>query len=143
MLKFSNAKETAKILYILSKDFTEISATTGTVQNASKICTLEMSNTNTPDSGILIAPLQKVTLNGKTIYLRCVDGYAETRVLPFVVDFSDGSFSLGTRNGGAIVDDSQIATFAWLNHSRRLSKDYELFISDEIIDIRNKHRINT
>ena len=75
------------MLYLLSKDFTKISATTGTVQNASKICTLEMSNTNTPDSGILIAPLQKHTFKDTSVYLRCIDGWAEARVVLFLASF--------------------------------------------------------
>ena len=62
------------------------------------------------NSGILIAPLQRVTFSGRTIYLRCVDGWAEARVVPFIVDSGGGSSSSDTQSGGATVDDSQIAT---------------------------------
>lgn len=69
--------------YLLSKQFTQITETTGTIQNSSHVGTIEMSTSNTPDSGILIYPLQKVSFSDQTIYLRCIDGYAEARVLPF------------------------------------------------------------
>ena len=72
------------MIYTLSKDFTQITETTGTIQNASHIYTLEMSQSNTKGSGIFIYPLQSTSFNNKTIYLRCVDGAgAEARVLPF------------------------------------------------------------
>lgn len=71
------------MLYSLTNEFTQIAETTGTIQNASHVGTIEMSNSNTPDSGILIYPLQKVSFSDQTIYLRCIDGYAEARVLPF------------------------------------------------------------
>ena len=87
------------MLYLLSKDFIKINETSGTIQNASNIRTLEMTTFAVPDSGILIAPLQKYTFSDKTIYLRCIDGWAEARVIPFAVD-----------SGGSSTDDSQVAT---------------------------------
>ena len=69
-----------------------------------------MSTSNTPDSGILIAPLQRITFSGRTIYLRCIDGWAEARVVPFIVDSGGGSSSSDTQGGGSTVDDSQIIT---------------------------------
>ena len=72
------------MIYQLSNDFTQITETTGTIQNTSHIYTLEMSQSNTKNSGIFIYPLQSTSFNNKTIYLRCVDGAgAEARVLPF------------------------------------------------------------
>ena len=72
------------MIYQLSNDFTQISESTGTIQNTSHIYTLEMSQSNTKNSGIFIYPLQSTSFNNKTIYLRCVDGAgAEARVLPF------------------------------------------------------------
>ncbi|MBQ6296626.1 MAG: hypothetical protein IJK81_02905 [Selenomonadaceae bacterium] len=62
------------MLYLLSKDFTKISETSGTIRNASNIRTLEMTTFAVPNSGILIAPLQEHTFKDKTIYLRCIDG---------------------------------------------------------------------
>ena|GEM_PF-6343391 len=41
-------------------------------------------------------------------YLRCIDGWAEARVVPFIVDSGGGSSD--TQNGGSNVDDSQVAT---------------------------------
>ncbi|MBQ4495115.1 MAG: hypothetical protein II968_05040 [Selenomonadaceae bacterium] len=99
------------MIYQLSKDFTQIAETTGTIQNTSQIYTLEMSQSNVKDSGIFIYPLSKVSFSNKTIYLRCVDGAgAEARVIPFelvseggdmqaVADaFTDISLSNGTVN---------------------------------------------
>lgn len=71
------------MLYSLTGEFTQIAETTGTIQNSSHVGTIEMSTSDTPDSGILIYPLQKVSFSDQTIYLRCIDGYAEARVLPF------------------------------------------------------------
>lgn len=96
--------------YLLSKQFTQIAETTGTIQNSSHVGTIEMSTSNTPDSGILIAPLQRITFSGRTIYLRCIDGWAEARVVPFIVDSGGGSSSSDTQGGGSTVDDSQIIT---------------------------------
>ncbi len=72
--------------YLLSKEFKKISETSGTIQNASNIRTLEMTTFAVPNSGILIPPLRTHTFTGTTIYLRCVDGWAEARVVPFIVD---------------------------------------------------------
>lgn len=96
--------------YLLSKEFTKISATTGTIQNASNIRTLEMATSAVPESGILISPLQKHTFKDTTIYLRCIDGWAEACVVLFFVDSGGGSSSSDTQSGGSTVDDSQIAT---------------------------------
>ena len=79
--------------YLLSKEFTKISETSGTVQNASRIRTLEMSETTEPSKGILIPPLRTHTFTGTTIYLRCVDGWAQARVVPFIVDGGGGASS--------------------------------------------------
>lgn len=79
------------MIYSLSKDFTQIAETTGTIQNTSQIYTLEMSQSNVKDSGIFIYPLQSKSFSGKTIYLRCVDGAgAEARVIPFEVGVGGG-----------------------------------------------------
>lgn len=72
------------MIYQLSKNFTQIAETTGTIQNTSHIYTLEMSPSNVKDSGIFIYPLQTKSFSNQTIYLRCVDGAgAEARVIPF------------------------------------------------------------
>lgn len=83
------------MLYQLTKNFTQISETTGTIQNTSQIYTLEMSQSNSNDSGIFIYPLQSKSFSNKTIYLRCVDGAgAEARVIPFEVGTGGGDISL-------------------------------------------------
>ena len=74
------------MIYQLGNDFTQISETTGTIQNTSHINTVEMSNSTVEGSGILIYPLQTKSFNNKTIYLRCYEnGGAEVRVIPFEV----------------------------------------------------------
>lgn len=94
--------------YLLSKDFTKISETSGTIQNSSKIHTLEMSDTSEKNSGILINPLQKHTFSGTTIYLRCVDGAAEARVVSFIVDSGGGSSNSSSSSGFDSFDDSDV-----------------------------------
>lgn len=81
--------------YLLSKEFTKIGRTSGTVQNLSKISTLEMSETGEPNTGVLLSPLQKHSFHDTAVYLRCVDGWAEASVVPFSLDvnFSDGGSS--------------------------------------------------
>lgn len=86
--------------YILSKEFTKISATSGTVQNISRINTLEMSTSTVQGSGLLLSPLQKHTFsNLSSFYLRCVDGYAGACVVPFFVDGGSGVSSDGSIPG--------------------------------------------
>lgn len=51
------------MIYNLTRSFTQIAETTGTIQNASSTTTVEMSTSNTPDTGILIFPLQKVSFS--------------------------------------------------------------------------------
>lgn len=82
--------------YLLSEEFTQIAENTGTIQNSSHVGTIEMSTSDTPDSGILIYPLQKVSFTNRTIYLRCIDGYAEARVLPFELAGEGGDSSSGS-----------------------------------------------
>ena len=69
--------------YLLSKEFTQLNETKGTVQNASPIRTIEMSATNEKNSGILIPPRGMIYFSDSVVYLRCVDGGAEARVVPF------------------------------------------------------------
>ena len=83
--------------YMLSKEFTKISATSGTVQNISRINTLEMSTSTVQGSGLLLSPLQKHTFsNLGSFYLRCVDGQAGACVVPFFVDVGGGFSSDGS-----------------------------------------------
>ena len=96
------------MIYRLSPDFIKIKETKGTVQNAS-IFTLEMSNKNEAGSGILIYPKQICSFANSTIYLRCIEGAAKARVVPFLAN------SGGTSSGGSssatddeTFDDSDI-----------------------------------
>ena len=113
------------MIYNLSKDFTQITETTGTIQNASHIYTLEMSQSNTKDSGILIYPLQSKSFSNKTIYLRCVDGAgAEARVIPFEVGTGGGDISL---SDNAFQDISLAnGTVAFLNGAGQVVKYFNL-----------------
>ena len=85
------------MLYALTKDFIKINETTGTVQNSSKIRTLEMSDKNEVNTGIFIPPLRTYTFIDTEIYLRCVDGEGEARVVPFLVD--TGSVDVSVASG--------------------------------------------
>lgn len=59
----------------LSKEFTELSETTGTIQNTSDKFTLELSNKNELNSGIFIYPRRQGSFKNTRAYLRCVNGY--------------------------------------------------------------------
>lgn len=91
--------------YLLSKEFTQIAETTGTIQNSSHVGTIEMSTSDTPGSGVLIYPLQKVSFVNKTIYLRCVDGWAQARVVNFVINAGGSS---DTQGGGGSSDPTPV-----------------------------------
>lgn len=113
------------MIYQLGNDFTQISETTGTIQNTSHINTVEMSQSNVKDSGIFIYPLQTKSFSNKTIYLRCVDGAgAEARVLPFEVGTGGGDISLADN---AFQDISlSNGTVAFLNGAGQVVKYFNL-----------------
>lgn len=71
------------MIYEVSKDFVQIEEASGTIQNTSRIHTLELSDTDEPNSGILIYPLQKVSFNDIPAFIRCIDGSARAYVVPF------------------------------------------------------------
>lgn len=95
------------MIYTINSEFTKLNETQGTVQNSSNGCTLELSDSNVPDSGILIYPLNKVSFSGEK-YLRCVDGAAWARVVPFVLDAEGGDDS--TILDGVLVIGSESST---------------------------------
>ena len=80
------------MIYQLTNKFKKISETVGTVQNAS-IFTVELSNKNEYDSGILLYPRQTYSFSNTTIYLRCIEGVAKVRVVPIVGTSGSGSSS--------------------------------------------------
>ena len=109
------------MIYTLSKDFTKITETTGTIQNTSQIYTLEMSQSNSKDSGIFIYPLQSKSFSNKTIYLRCVDGAgAEARVIPFEVGAGGGDVQASANLFADASLDNHLLAF--LNSERQVVK---------------------
>lgn len=75
------------MIYNVQNDFIKIGVTSGTIQNNSYINDVEISNSAVNGSGIILRPLNKFTFTDQTIYARCVSGgWAEIRVVPFVVD---------------------------------------------------------
>ena len=113
------------MIYQLGNDFTQISETTGTIQNTSHINTVEMSNSTVEGSGILIYPLQTKSYSNKTIYLRCYEnGGAEVRVIPFEVGAEGGDISL---SDNAFQDISlNNGTVAFLNGAGQIVKYFNL-----------------
>ena len=90
------------MFYQLTSQFKKINQTSGTVQNAS-IFTLEMSNKDEADSGILIYPKQACSFTNTPIYLRCIEGAAKARVVPFIAN-SGGTNAGGGSSGGDVVE---------------------------------------
>ena len=87
--------------YEITDEFTKISETTGTIQNMSNVYAVEVSNKAEADSGIILYPLNRISVTLSECYLRCVDGgNAEVRVVPFEVDVTrgGGSSAAGTSN---------------------------------------------
>lgn len=87
--------------YEVTGEFVKISETTGTIQNMSNVYAVEVSNKSEADSGIILYPLNRISVTLSECYLRCVDGgNAEVRVVPFEVDVTrgGGSSAAGTSN---------------------------------------------
>ena len=78
------------MIYHVTNDFIKIHETSGTIQNPSSIHTLEISENNERNNGILIYPLQKHSFTDTEIFIRCIDGQAEVRVVPFILDAKGG-----------------------------------------------------
>ena len=90
--------------YVVTDAFTQISETTGTIQNASRSNLVEISNSSVKGSGILLEPYEKFTYSNTTLYARCVEGGgAEIRVVPFFFDL--GGTSTATDSLDAAVDE--------------------------------------
>lgn len=94
------------MLYRVNSDFIKISETSGTIQNTSRVFDLEVSNQPEPNSGIILFGLNKFSFSNETIYLRCIDGVADVRVVPFVTDSSGGGSS--STSGDNFTDDSDM-----------------------------------
>lgn len=90
--------------YLAWRDrFTKIAESKGVIQNTSKTATLEVSDSQTPDSGILLPPMTQLAFDG-SIYVRCANGGdgTEARVATFV--------TTGTGGGGSSSSDYEFAT---------------------------------
>lgn len=73
--------------YPLTKNFTKLSETSGTIQNSSKIYAVEISDNPIAGSGFLLHPLNKISFTDKQLYARCAEVAAvDVYVVPFTVD---------------------------------------------------------
>lgn len=81
------------MIYNVTSDFTKLSETSGTIQNTSRVYDIEVSDKPTPDSGIILFGLNKFSFSNQTIYVRCIGGSAEIRVVPFTTDATSGGAS--------------------------------------------------
>lgn len=100
--------------YFLSKDFTQIAETSGTIQNTSHIYSAEISDNAQAGSGLILPPLKKFSFVDKTLYARCHDVTAvEIRVVPFIVDAGAGGSS--NSGGGSSVDFDADIEDMWNN----------------------------
>ena len=95
------------MLYNVTDQFTKLAETAGTIQNVSNIFSVEVSDKAEPNSGFLLFPLNKISVASTQLYVRCVDGTAEVRVVPFV-DNSAGTSSGGASSAGNVATDEQI-----------------------------------
>lgn len=84
--------------YDITTEFTQLTETTGTVQNISCFNAVEVSDKAQADTGILLAPLQKFSFADQTLYVRCAaQGGATISVVPF---------ELAAEGGGLLVIQS-------------------------------------
>lgn len=87
----------------LTKAWTALSVTTGTIQNMSVVYNLEVSEDNTVGSGQILFPRNGFSFDGVQLYARVVaedDTEVEARVSPFVESAGSGS---GSGSGGGTV----------------------------------------
>ena len=95
--------------YLLTKEFTQINETTGTIQNASRIYSVEISDKAQAKSGFLLPPLNKISFANKTLYARCVEIEAvEICVVPFIVEAGIGASSSGSTSVFDTFDQSDV-----------------------------------
>ena len=87
--------------YTVTNDFTRINSSGGTIQNISSQV-IEVSNTNSLGSGVLVKPLESISFSG-AIYVRCPAGnVAEVRIVPF--NASSSSSGSGDTSGDSTYD---------------------------------------
>lgn len=101
------------MFYQLTNNFQKLTEKSGTVQNSS-IFTVEISNEQEADSGILLYPRQYYSYSDETLYARCIEGSVKIRVVPFIVSQgSGGSSGSGSSDSGSSssdVPDDMVAT---------------------------------
>ena len=81
------------MIYTVTNDFVKINQTQGTIQNTSRVFDIEVSDSPSHNSGIILFGLNKFSFNG-TKYIRCIGGTAEVRVVPFATELSGGGSSV-------------------------------------------------
>ena len=95
--------------YLAWRDrFTKIAEGKGVIQNTSRAAVLEVSDSQTPDSGILLQPMEKLPFEGD-IYVRCANGGSGVgvRVATFVTTGNGGGSSSSSNDN--LATDEQIA----------------------------------
>lgn len=91
---------------VTTKTFTRISETSGTIQNASRINAVEISNQAVANTGVLLSPQEMFSFSDTTLYARCVEGGgAEIRIVPFLINF-------GVTQGGSSSEELPVDTQA-------------------------------
>lgn len=85
------------MLYEVPSSFIKIDETKGILQNASSGNSLEVSNENEVNSGIILKPGESLSFQDTDIYVRTVGSNKNSavRVVPFVEGFSAGSSDSG------------------------------------------------
>lgn len=71
------------MIYEISEEYDSIDESTGTLQNTSLIHTIEVANKPDADNGILLYPRQKIVFSELSLWVRCLDGTAYVRVIPY------------------------------------------------------------
>ena len=95
--------------YLAWRDrFTKIAEGKGVIQNTSRAAVLEVSDSQTPDSGILLQSMEKLPFEGD-IYVRCANGGSGVgvRVATFVTTGNGGGSSSSSNDN--LATDEQIA----------------------------------
>ena len=95
------------MIYNVTSDFTKLNETSGTIQNTSRVYDIEVSDKATPDSGIILFGLNQLSFN-QTVYVRCIGGSAEIRVVPFTTDTTSGGASSSTPADETFADDNDV-----------------------------------
>lgn len=70
------------MIYHVTNDFVKITETSGTIQNSSRVFDIEVSDSPTPNSGIILFGLNQFSFSGSK-YIRCIGGSADVRVVSF------------------------------------------------------------